>query len=177
MSAGTNTSPSPKRRWFLKTALAIAAVGGAVGGSIWWHRGLDDKGMTPHGRAVFRALASAIVGPMLPKDPAQRAASLDHYVDKLDQSIAGMPSAKRLQLSLLAGALANAPTRYLASGMWTSWDTVTDAEVLTALEKMRSAGSDAQHIVFVACRAITCLTFFSQPDNWSLTGYPGPMPL
>ncbi len=177
MNAGTVSPSSPKRRWFLKTALAVAAVGGALGGSIWWQRGFDQDNlhMTSHGRAVFKALASAIVGPMLPTDPAKREATLDVYVTRLGQAIQDMPSAKRLQLSLLVGALANAPTRYLASGMWTSWEDATDAQVLAALDHLRTANSAAQHTLFAATRGITALMFFSTPENWSLSGYPGPM--
>lgn len=177
MSAGTAHPPSPKRRWFLKTALAIAAIGGAVGAGVWWRRGFDGLRMTADGRIVFKALASAVVGPLLPQDPAKRGATLDLYATKLEEAIANMPEAKRVQLSLLIGALANAPTRYLASGMWTSWEDATDAQVLAALEHLRTAGSDAQHMVFVASRAITCIEFFSIPENWSLVDYPGPMPL
>lgn len=177
MNAGTVSPSSPKRRWFLKTALAVAAVGAAVGGSIWWNRGFenDNLDMTPHGRAVFRALASAIVGPMLPTDPAKREATLDQYMTRLAQAVRDMPAAKRLQLSLLVGALSNAPTRYLSSGMWTSWDKATDAQVLAALEHMRTADAAAQHTLFAATRGLTALMFFSTPENWSLSGYPGPM--
>ena len=35
---------TPKRRWFLKTALAIGAVGASLGGLVYWHRGMaGDK--------------------------------------------------------------------------------------------------------------------------------------
>jgi hypothetical protein len=177
MSAGTAPPSSPKRRWFLKTALAVAAIGGAVGGGVWWRRGFADQKLTQDGRVIFRALASAIVGPLLPQDPAKRAATLDHYLGHLERAIADMPEAKRLQLALLTGALANAPTRFLATGVWSGWEDLTDEQVLQMLEGLRTAGSEAQHTIFVACRAITSIMFFSSPENWSLVGYPGPMPI
>jgi hypothetical protein len=174
MSASPVSPTSPKRRWFLKTALAVAAVGGAVGSGVWWRRGFEGSHLTKDGRTVLRALASAIVGPLLPKEPGPRAASLDNYLVKVEAAIGQMPAAKRQLLALLLGALANAPTRYLASGMWTSWEEATDAQILQALEHMRSAGVDAQRTIFAASRGITCLMFFSIPDNWALAGYPGP---
>jgi hypothetical protein len=174
MSASPVSPTSPKRRWFLKTALAVAAVGGAVGSGVWWRRGYEDGHLTKDGRIVLRALASAIVGPLLPKEPGPRADGLENYLVKIEAAITQMPAAKRQLLSLLLGALANAPTRYLASGMWTSWEDATDAQVLKALEHLRTAGSDAQHTIFAASRGITCLMFFSIPDNWALVGYPGP---
>jgi hypothetical protein len=174
MSASPVSPTSPKRRWLLKTALAVAAVGGAVGSGIWWRRGFDDGHLTKDGRLVLRALASAIVGPMLPKETGPRAATLENYLVKVESAIGHLPPAKRQLLGLLLGALANAPTRYLASGMWTSWESATDAQVLQALEHLRTAGSDAQSTIFAASRGITCLMFFSTPDNWALAGYPGP---
>jgi hypothetical protein len=177
MSAGTAPPPSPKRRWFLKAALAVATIGGAVGGGVWWRRGFVDQQLTADGRVIFRALASAIVGPMLPKDAAQRSALLDKYLVRLEGAIASMPEAKRLQLALLTGALANAPTRFLATGVWARWEDLTDEQVLQMLEGLRTAGPEAQQTIYSACRAITGIMFFSSPDNWSLVGYPGPMPL
>jgi len=67
---------TPKRRWFLKAALAIGAAGAALGGLVYWHRGMSEGKLTEHGRDVFRGLAIGFVGAMLPKDAAQREAIL-----------------------------------------------------------------------------------------------------
>jgi hypothetical protein len=175
MSAGTTSPASPKRRWLLKSALAVAAVGGAIGGGVWWRRGFDKQHITQDGKVVFRALARGIVGPMLPTDPAQREAVLDNYLVKLEGLLASMPSAKRDQVSLLIGALANAPTRYMITSRWSSWDTATDDEVRALMLHLRQSGGMVQSMTYIATRAITCMGFFSIPDNWALTGYPGPM--
>ena len=74
-------------------------------------------------------------------------------------------------------ALASAPTRYLAAGRWSSWDDASDDDILAALRRMQQADNMGQNLVFAATRALTTLTFFSIPDHWSMTGYPGPMPL
>ncbi len=175
MSAGPNSPASPKRRWLLKSALALAAVGGAIGGGVWWRRGFDKQHLTQDGKSVFRALARGIVGPMLPTAPAERQALLDRYVVELEKLIFTMPSAKRDQISLLAGALANAPTRYLITARWASWDEATDDEVRALLVQLRESSGMPQNVAYIATRALTCMGFFSIPDNWSLTGYPGPM--
>lgn len=174
MSAGQSSPASPKRRWFLKTALAVTAVVGAVGGGVWWRRGFDEARLTKDGKSVFRAMARGILGPMLPAG-AEREPILDQYLAALEHLINTLPKAKRDQISLLAGALANAPTRYLAAGRWASWDDASDDEVRAALHRMQDADNMAQNVVYAATRALTCMAFFSIPDQWSRVGYPGPM--
>lgn len=177
MSAGPNSPASPKRRWLLKSALALAAVGGAIGGGVWWRRGFDQHTLTADGKIVFRALARGILGPMLPVAPAERQAVLDRHLVELEKLINTMPSAKRDQISLLVGALANAPTRFMLTARWSSWDSATDDEVRELLVQLRQSSGMAQNVAYVATRALTCIGFFSTPDNWSLTGYPGPVTL
>ena len=77
----------PKRRWFLKTALAIGAVGATLGGLVFWHRGLRDGKLTVHGRDVCHGLARGILGPMLPQDPTLRAQVLEAHLDNLEKAV------------------------------------------------------------------------------------------
>lgn len=176
MSATRSSPASPKRRWFLKTALAVTAVVGAVGGGVWFNRGFDQGKLTAEGKSVFRAMARGILRDMLPTGPAREVA-LDRHITAMENLINTLPKAKRDQIALLAGALANAPTRYLAAGRWSSWDDASDEEILAALQRMQQADNMGQNLVFAATRALTTLTFFSIPDHWSMTGYPGPMAL
>jgi hypothetical protein len=176
MSASRSSPASPKRRWFLKTALAVTAVVGAVGGGVWFRRGFDQGKLTTDGKSVFRAMARGVLRDMLPTGSAREVA-LDKYIVALENLLNTLPKAKRDQIALLAGALANAPTRYLAAGRWSSWDEASDDEVLAALQRMQQADNMGQNLVFAATRALTTLTFFSIPDHWSMTGYPGPMAL
>ena len=37
---------TPKRRWFLKTAVALGALGSALGGLVYWNRGMSDGRLT-----------------------------------------------------------------------------------------------------------------------------------
>jgi hypothetical protein len=121
-------------------------------------------------------MARGVLRDMLPTGSAREVA-LDKYIVALENLLNTLPKAKRDQIALLAGALANAPTRYLAAGRWSSWDEASDDEVLAALQRMQQADNMGQNLVFAATRALTTLTFFSIPDHWSMTGYPGPMAL
>lgn len=175
MSASSSSPASPKRRWLLKAALGLAAVGAVVGGGIWWRRGISGTQLTADGRAVFHALARGIVGPMLPQDAAKRSAMLDNYLHHVEVLVQNLPEAKRLQIGLLIGLLANAPTRYAVTSMGPSWDKASDDEVRAALEHLRTTGTMAHRMAFDSCRKVIALSFFSVPDNQSITPYPGPM--
>jgi hypothetical protein len=165
------------RRLLIKSALAVTAVGLAIGAGVVVRRGLTDTGLTKDGRSVFRAMARAVVGMRLPDDVASRIAILDGFMTELESALLNLPAAKRHQVSLVAGMLANAPTRYLASCRWRSWDDATDDEVREAMLRMREAGTLATDATFTVMRAVTSLNFFSSRQHWSLAGYPGPMPL
>lgn len=165
------------RRLLLKSALAITAVGLVIGSGIVVRRGLTSEGLTKDGKSVFRAMARGIAGTRLPANPAERNQILDAYVEDLGQMLINLPEAKRQQISLVVGMLANAPTRYLGTRRWKSWDDATDEEVREALTVLRTCGNMATDATFTVMRSVTSLTFFSSKQRWALSGYPGPMPL
>ena len=166
---------TPKRRWFLKTALAIGAVGAALGGSVFWHRGLRDGKLTAHGRDVCHGLARGILGPMLPADPAQRAAVLEAHLDNLENFIGGTPAMMQIQINAVLGLLGNAPTRYMLTDLGRSWRDASDAQIERALDTMRLNPLPTQRLTYQVVRGLTCMSFFTNSANWPLTGYPGPL--
>lgn len=175
MSTGMSSPPSPRRRWFLKAALAVAAVGAGIGGGVWWRRGIDGTRLTESGHELYRAIARGVLGPMLPDEPAAREASLARYITHLERFINTMPSAKRDQISALTGLLANTPTRYMVTGMWTSWADATDDQVREALDRIRQADNLVQNTAYAGVRALTCMSFFTDPEHWAMVAYPGPV--
>lgn len=165
---------NPKRRWFLKTALAIGAVGASLGGLVYWHRGLRDGQLTPHGRDVLHGLARGILGPMLPTDPTQRAALLEAHLDDMARFINGMPPVLQIEVNAILGLLGNAITRYMLTDLKGGWRGASDAEIEHALDTMRLNPLPTHRLTYQVVRGLTCMTFFTQPTHWSLTGYPGP---
>jgi hypothetical protein len=165
----------PKRRWFLKTALVIGAVGASLGGLVFWHRGMSEGQMTEHGRNVFRGLLAGFVGDMLPTDPAQRRAHIEGQLVKIERFINTMPQALQLQVNSVLGLLGNGVTRRLLTGLKADWTEASQQELSDALEAMRLHDLPSTRLVYQVLRSITCMAFFSQSENWSLTGYPGPV--
>ena len=168
---------TPKRRWFLKTALAIGAVGAALGGIVYWKRGLSDNRLTETGRDVLRGLAIGFVGPMLPADPQRRREILDGHIAHTETFLLGMPHVLQVELSAIMGLLGNLPTRKMLTGMSSTWTQASDQDIAQALETMQLNPLPSTRLTYQVVRAVTCMSFFSNPDHWSLTGYPGPIEL
>lgn len=176
MTLNAPTPPSsPKRRWLLKSALALGAVGAALGGAVYWKRGLSGGALTESGREVMKAIARAVLSDMLPTEPAAREAKLEGQLKRLDEVVATMPSSAQMELGALLGLLANAPTRLLVTGLSSSWTKASTEEIAQALESMRIHKLPTTMLSYHAVRDLTCIAYFTNPDNWSTTGYPGPL--
>lgn len=168
---------TPKRRWFLKTALVIGAVGASLGGLVYWRRGMSDGKLTPSGRNVLRGLAIGFVGPMLPQDAAQRTAILDGHLQNVEVFLNGMPNVMRIEVNAILGLLGNLPTRKMLTGMGKDWSEASDEDITQAIETMRLNPLPSTRLTYQVVRAVTCMAFFSNSDHWQLTGYPGPIEL
>ncbi|WP_290877081.1 hypothetical protein [Aquabacterium sp.] len=166
---------TPKRRWFLKSALAIGAVGATLGGLVFWHRGVRDGRLTEHGRDVFRGLAIGFVGAMLPKDPTSREAILNQHLQHVEGFLQGMPIVLQVEINAVAGLLGNLPTRKMLTGLGSRWTEASEDEIASAIESMRLNPLPSTRLTYQVVRAITCMAFFSNSANWHLTGYPGPV--
>lgn len=171
-------SPPPKslkRRWLLKSALVLGAVGAALGGSVFWNRGISNGALTEHGRDILKAVTRAILSHLLPADEASREAKLEGHMTRLNEVIQSMPASGQMEFSTLLGLLANAPTRLMITGLSSSWSKASVEEVTQALESMRIHKLPTSMLCYHALRDVSCLAFFSNPDNWALAGYPGPL--
>lgn len=171
----TTPPSSPKRRWLLKSALALGAVGAALGGAVFWNRGFANGALTDAGKEVLKGVARAVLADMLPTDPAAREAKLEGQMLRLNQVIQTMPSSAQGELAALLGLLVNAPTRLMVTGLSSSWAKASTEEISEALESMRIHKLPTTMLSYHAVRDLTCIAFFTNPDNWALTGYPGPL--
>lgn len=175
VDSAINHPLNPKRRWFLKTALVIGAVGASLGGLVFWHRGLSDGKLTEHGRDVFKGLAIGFIGPMLPTEPDQREAILNGHLTNLEKFLNGMPQVIQVQVNAVAGLLGNMPTRRMLTGLGSSWTKASDDDIAAAIEHMRLNPLPSTRLTYQVVRAVTLMSFFGHKDHWSLAGYPGPV--
>jgi hypothetical protein len=167
----------PTRRTLLKLGAASAAVLAFAGGglALLWQRGLQPDGrLTPAGRAVFAALARAILDGSLPASGAQRDAAIAAQVDRVATAITALPPAVRGELADLLGLLANAPGRLAFAGLRGDWPDASVAELQAMLAAWRGSSLALRQQAYLALRELTNAAYFADPSAWPALGYPGP---
>lgn len=171
-------SPALSRRRLLKLGLVATTVLAIGGSAAWlWRPGWRDGRLTDSGRAVFRAVARAVLEGSLPADEGQQAATLDRHLARLDETIAGFPQATQAELGQLLGLLSVGPARQWLAGLGTEWSQATVGELEAALRRMRTSDHELRQQAYHALRDLTSAAFYAQPEQWAPMGYPGPSPV
>lgn len=167
-----------QRRTLLKLGMGAAAVLAVAGGGIALLRpGLLDGRMTAAGRTVFHAVGRAVLDGSLPAQPVGRDAALAGLLDRLDETIAGLPAPTQAELSQVLSLLASAPGRIGLAGLGTDWPQAGTAEVQSALQGMRVSSLALRQQVYHALRDLTNASYYADPQAWPLMGYPGQRPV
>lgn len=164
-----------RRTWLklgLVTATGLALVGGglALRAPAW-----TPEGLTASGRAVFGAVARAVLEGCLPEPTAERDAALLAWFSRLDDSIAALPPHTQAELAQLLSVLASAPGRWALAGLATDWPDASVTQVQAALTDMRHSRLALRQQAYFALRDLTAAAYFSDPSTWMALGYAGPM--
>jgi hypothetical protein len=168
-----------QRRSLFKLGFAGAAVLVLAGGGLaLWQGGLTPEGrLTGAGRAVFAALARAILDGSLPADTAAQRAAIDAHLLRVDAAISAFPPAVRRELADLLGLLANAPGRLAFAGLANDWPDASVAELQAMLEGWRFSSLALRQQAYHALRELTNAAYYADPQAWGAMGYPGPVAL
>lgn len=171
-----------RREWMRRTAGASAGILGAgtLGtlGHIWVIRGTDAQGLTPAGKAILGHMSRGVLAGFLAANIPQRQNILSQAMTAIEAGAAGLPRLVKLQLGGLLAAVDSPATRALLTGVSSPWDTLGDAEVAQALDRMRLAGDLPTLVAYKALRSLVCLQVFSDRRLQVMTlspVYPGPM--
>ena len=167
-----------QRRTLLKVGITAGTLLALVGGTLALLKpGRRDGQLSDAARAMFTAVARAVLGPLLPQAAAAQAQALQAHLDRLQGTIAGMPPAMQSELDELVTIVASAPGRLALVGLRADWLSATDAEVSAALQGLRESSLALRQQVFHALRNITNASYFADRSTWSAIGYPGPRAL
>ena len=171
--------PPMQRRTLLALGLGSAALFALAGGTYALLKPGLEQGVRlgAEGKAIFRAVAGAVLDGMLPSDPAARAAALGAQLERLDATIAGLSAATRLELSQLLVLLSSVAGRRGLAGVSAPWAEASVADVQAALQSMRGSSFDLRQQAYHALRDLTNGAYFADPQTWSSLGYPGPVVL
>ncbi len=171
-------SPALSRRRLLKLGLAGTTVLAIGGSAAWlWRPAWRNGRLTEAGRAVFRAVARAVLEGSLPHHEGALGAALDRHLMRLDEAIAGFPQATQAELGQLLGLLSIAPARQWLTGLDTEWSRASVGELEAALRRMRTSDHELRQQAYHALRDLTNAAFYAQPEQWPLMGYAGPSPV
>jgi hypothetical protein len=167
-----------QRRSLLKLGVASAALLAAAGGGLaLLQPGVARGRLTPAARAVFHAVARVVLDGSLPEAGAERDASLQAHLARLDAVIAAFPDATRAELSQLLALLVSGPGRTLLASLHTGWADASRDELAQAMLGMRTSSLALREQTYHALRDLTNAAFYADSATWPLLGYPGPVAL
>ena len=167
-----------QRRTLLTLGIVTGALLAVAGGTVaLLSPGRRDGKLTAAGRAMFAAVARAVLGPLLAQDPVMQVQALHAHLERVQATIAGMPPAMQSELDELVTIVASAPGRLALVGLNTGWRTATESQVTAALQGMRESPLALRQQAFHALRDITNASYFAGPTTWAAIGYPGPRAL
>lgn len=196
----TNPIPQPEgldsvhlnRRSFLRTGLGGALFLGTVSVTA----GLSGCATTPAGRLgavetrmdaryqfqfltaddidLFEALLPAILGSALPEQPQYKRMAIAGTVERIDAGIHKFGPANQKELRQLFDLLNFGFTRITIARVWSPWPNVTTKQANAFLDRWRSSSIGLFNNGYMALTKISNVAFSGYPENWHLSGYPGP---
>ncbi len=167
-----------KRRTLLKVGIITGAVLALAGGSLALIQPARRDGMlTERGRAVFAALAPAVLDSLLPQDGANRQAAIQALLGRVEATIAGMPPAMQAEVDELITLIGSAGGRLALVGLRRDWAEASAREVTAALQGLLESSLALRQQVFHALRDLTISAYMSDAAAWVTIGYPGQRPV
>ena len=164
-----------KRRSLLKLGLGGAVLLGVVGGGLALLKpGLVDGHMSPSARELMQAVALSVMDGLWPAAGPARDAALQAHLDRVDANIGGYPAAVRAELSQLFALLDSSGGRLALIGMSQDWPQASAAEIQKIMNELRLSSLDLRQQIYHALRDLNTIAFFTAPEHWASSGYPGP---
>jgi len=169
-----------RRRWLqlgLVSAATLAVAGTGV--AVW----RADPALGPSGelslpaQAIFLAVGQAVLEGSLPQGGPARDAALAGLMERVQGVTQALPRHARAELSQLLDVLSLAPGRRWLAGLSTDWPDAPVPQVQSALQGMRLSSLALRQQAYQALHDVVGGAFFSDPSEWALLGYPGPLDL
>ena len=165
-----------QRRTLLKLGATASVVLLVAGGTAaLMQPGLRQGVLSASGREVFAAVGSAVLDKTLPADQGARQIALNGLLGRIDLLISALPAHTQSELSQLLSLLASVAGRRVLASLAAPWPQASVGDVQQALQGMRLSSLALRQQAYAALHDITAGAYFSEPSNWALLGYPGPV--
>jgi hypothetical protein len=167
-----------RRRTLIKVGLVTGAVLVVAAGSLALIQPARREGkLTERGRAVFAALAPAVLDTLLPAEPEARARAVQAHLGRVEAALAGLPPALQAEVDELFTVLGSTAGRLALTGLRSDWSAATPSELAAALQGMRESSLAVRQQAFHAMRDLTSSSYLSDAATWAAIGYPGQRPV
>ena len=162
------------RRSFLKTGLLGSAILSTAGAT------LSLTGCTPVPKAsgyeflaesdipFVRALFKGIIGPAIPNEK-----SLMVGVRGFDTHGARLSPELQKVLRLLFDVATMPLTKGVATGVWKSWDDLSNREIYAFLERWQNSPLALNRMAHASLVQLTSMSWNGNPESFSHSSYPG----
>lgn len=166
--------------WSRRKFIFVGVVGAVAAGAALVLPRLGQSGSAPNGVVLaqahgdmLRVVAAAVLGSALPADAPSRAAELTRLLAAIGALIDNFPPSTRREIGDLFGLLALKPARMILgfSGDWQTSDVASTAQSMLAL---RDSSIALKQQAYFALHDMVLGSFYSAPQTWISTGYPGP---
>lgn len=152
----------------LATAGGIAALsGGFTAAPAAGYRQLRESDLP-----VLRSLIPVILDGALPRHDS--AAAVDAVLHGLDNSLNHLSPAMLKQSLQLFDLLSMDLTRGPATGIWRSWDRASAEDIRAFLQRWENSRLALLRQGHAALQQAVLLVWYSLPESWGHSGYPGP---
>ncbi len=180
MSSQINQALPTTRRGFLQLGLmgtATLAFGSAVatltGCTTQLEQGGEYKFLQPNDREFFAALIPAVLNKSFPGELSHDAA-MKRTLLALDDLIYTLQYHNRIQMRQLFDALSMAPIRLAAGASWANWKDMNPKQIDDFLVGWRDSSLQMKRMGYVSLSKLIGISWYSQPESFVTTGYPGP---
>jgi hypothetical protein len=164
------------RRKFIFVGVAGAVAAGAVGlAPRFAGDGKRVKGgafVEEHSN-ILRVVAMALLGSALPPDAPARAAEIARTKTAIAALIDNFPAHMRKEVNDLFTLLSIKPARALL-GYGGDWQDADVPKVAQFLYDLRDSTIGMKQQAYFALHDIVLGSYYSDPQTWKATGYPGP---
>lgn len=166
-----------QRRRVLKLGVVSATAIGILASVSWVLQPvqMQRKAVSSAGLKVLVAVSAGLLEGSIPTERKARAAAMSSYLDRLADTVSGLPSSSQRDLAQVLSLLSQAPGRRVLSGLGTHWTEASQEAIRDALETMRASRWALRRQVYHALRDLARAAWFADPMTWGALGYAGPL--
>lgn len=122
----------------------------------------------------FKAICPIMLGQVSSKDQWPPEKIMFEVIKGVDYTIAGLPESTQSDLANLFKLLSFRPTRFLLTGVWSSWESASYDTINSAMDKWSGTGILMWRSAYDGLRKIVLSSWYATPTSWQALGYPGP---